>query len=124
MADTSAADPWPELPYAEWSGTCEALHLWTQVVGKVRLAQTPWLNHSWQAPLYVTSRGLTTGPVPHGQRYFDIEFDFVAHVLRLRDDAKDVALPLRSMAVAEFYADVMGRPRQPRNAGLDFSRTQ
>lgn len=73
-----AADPWPELPYAEWSGTCEALHLWAQIIGKVRLAQTPWLNHSWQAPLYVTSRRLTT--VLGAGRYFDIEFDFVANV--------------------------------------------
>jgi hypothetical protein len=101
------ADPWPEIPYAEWSGTCEALHLWTQVVGKVRLAQAPWLNHSWQTPLYVTSRGLTTGPIPHNGRYFDIEFDFVAHVLRLRSDVKDLTLALRPMSVAELYTEVL-----------------
>ena len=108
MTNDKPDDEWPSLPYGEWAGTCEALHLWTQIVGKVRLAQTPWLNHSWQAPLYVTSRGLATGPVPHGRRYFDMEFDFVEHVLRLRSDANAIALPLRPMAVAEFYAQVMG----------------
>jgi len=116
MPNGTADDLWPELPYAEWSGTCEALHLWTQIVGKVRLAQTPWLNHSWQTPLYVTSRGLTTGPIPGNGRYFDIEFDFVAHVLRLRNDTKDLTLTLRPMSVAEFYAqamDALGRLETP-----------
>ncbi|HTO41495.1 MAG TPA: DUF5996 family protein, partial [Rhizomicrobium sp.] len=95
------------LRYADWAGTCDALHLWTQVVGKVRLAQTPWLNHSWQTPLYVTSRGLSTGPIPYQHRYFDIEFDFMTHVLRLRSDTKEIALPLGAISVAEFYAQVM-----------------
>lgn len=107
MIGVSAAEPWPELPYSQWAETCAALHLWTQVVGKVRLAQTPWLNHSWQTPLYVTSRGLTTGPVAFGSRYFDIEFDFVSHLLRLRSDTNEAIIPLRSMSVAEFYKDVM-----------------
>ncbi|HEY4124395.1 MAG TPA: DUF5996 family protein [Rhizomicrobium sp.] len=99
---------WPELRYEDWAETCQALHLWTQIVGKVRLARTPWLNHSWQTPLYVSSRGLTTGPVPHGDRYFDIEFDFVEHVLRLRGDTSAMTLPLQPMSVADFYARVMG----------------
>jgi len=58
-----ATDLWPPLPYSEWRDTCETLHLWTQVVGKVRLAATPWLNHSWHVPLYVTARGLCTSPI-------------------------------------------------------------
>ena len=66
--NTSSADAWPELPYAAWKDTCATLHLWTQIVGKVRLACTPWLNHSWHVPLYVTARGLTTSPIPHGAR--------------------------------------------------------
>ena len=76
--------PWPELPYAAWNDTCETLHRWTQIVGKVRLELTPWLNHSWHVPLYVTARGLTTGPIPAEGRRLEIEFDFIEHVLRLR----------------------------------------
>ena len=68
---------WPELPYAALRPTLETLHLWTQVVGKVRLARTPWLNHSWHATLYVAARGLTTGPIPHDALGFELEFDFV-----------------------------------------------
>ena len=81
-----AADPnrWPELPYAAWADTAATLQLWTQVVGKVRLALTPWLNHSWHVALYVTARGLTTGPMPEGARQFQIDFDFIDHVLWLR----------------------------------------
>jgi hypothetical protein len=108
MIMNSPSALWPELRYAEWADTCDALHLWTQIVGKVRLVQTPWLNHSWQTPLYVTSRGLGTGPIPHQYRYFDIGFDFVTHVLRLRSDTKEIALPLASMSVAAFYDQVIG----------------
>jgi hypothetical protein len=68
-------DRWPELPYAAWQDTSATLHLWTQVVGKIRLAQTPWQNHSWHVALYVTARGLTTSPIPHGARSFQIDFD-------------------------------------------------
>jgi Family of unknown function (DUF5996) len=106
-AVAAIAPTWPELPYAGWSETCEALHRWTQIVGKVRLAQTPWLNHSWQVPLYVTARGLTTGPVPHGTRSFDMEFDFADHVLRLRTDFGITTVTFAAMPVAEFYARVM-----------------
>ncbi len=80
------ADPgrWPELPYAAWADTAATLQLWTQIVGKVRLALTPWLNHSWHVALYVTARGLTTGPMPAGGRTLQIDFDFIDHVLWLR----------------------------------------
>src|ERR1700716_2607935 len=71
---------WPELPYEAWRETCSTLQLWMQIVGKIRLAQTPWLNHSWHVPLYVTAKGLTTSPVTHGPRSFEIQFDFPDHV--------------------------------------------
>jgi hypothetical protein len=74
---------WPDLPYPAWRETCATLHLWTQIVGKIRLSQTPWLNHSWQVPLYVTVRGLTTSPIPYGERAFQIDFDFIDHALRI-----------------------------------------
>src|ERR1700761_9071527 len=76
---------WPELPTAAWKDTRETLHLWTQIVGKVRLALTPWLNHSWHVALYVTARGLTTSPIPYGEGSFQIDFDFIDHVLRVAD---------------------------------------
>jgi len=98
---------WPALPFAEWADTCETLHLMCQIVGKVRLAQTPWLNHSWQTPLYVTARGLTSGLIPHGDRAFDLEFDFVRQVLRVRSDGPAASMALEAMPVADFYAAVM-----------------
>ena len=103
---------WPELPIAEWADTCATLHLWTQVVGKIRLAHAPLVNHWWQVPLYVTSRGLTTSMMPYGARGFQIDFDFIDHalVIRTSDGATDkVALAPRS--VADFHAEVMGRLR-------------
>ena len=75
--------PWPALDYHEWQDTQATLHLWTQIVGKIRLVQTPWVNHSWHVALYVTTRGLTTSPIPYGSRTFEIEFDFVGHQLRI-----------------------------------------
>src|ERR1022692_4993607 len=80
----ASAQRWPELPYAVWKDTCDTLHLWTQVVGKIRLTRTPWLNHSWHVALYVTARGLTTSPIPDGARTFQIDFDFIDHVLWVR----------------------------------------
>ena len=80
MTDSATA-AWPELRYDEWSETCSTLHRWTQVVGKIRLARTPWLNHSWHVPLYVTVKGLTTSAIPYGHRSFDVQFDFHRHVL-------------------------------------------
>jgi hypothetical protein len=103
MPTSTEPDAWPPLPYAEWRETYAALHLWTQIVGKVRLARTPWLNHSWQSPLYVTARGLTTGVIPHGARALALEFDFVDHALRITTDVGMQAFPLEPMSVADFY---------------------
>jgi len=103
----SNAERWPELPYAAWKDTAETLHLWTQVVGKVRLKLTPWLNHSWHLALYVTASGLTTSPIPWQGGSFQIDFDFVDHVLWIRtSDGQFRQLMLRPMMVAEFYADL------------------
>ena len=88
MSQGTQLEAWPDLPYAAWKETCATLHLWTQIVGKVRLALTPWLNHSWHVPLYVTARGLTTSPIPYGQRSFEIEFDFIEHVLDDHDQRR------------------------------------
>jgi len=108
MPPQSDTARWPELPYAAWKDTCETLHLWTQVIGKVRLALTPWLNHSWHVTLQVTARGLGTPPITHQGRSFTIEFDFIDHVLWLRtSDGHFRQLMLKPMTVAEFYADVM-----------------
>jgi hypothetical protein len=99
---------WPELPYAAWRETYATLHLWTQIVGKVRLELTPWLNHSWHVTLYVTARGLGTGPIPLVGRDLAIEFDFIDHVLWLRtSDGHVRQVMLRPVAVAEFYGEVM-----------------
>lgn len=99
---------WPELPYAAWKDTCTTLHLWTQIVGKIRLALVPWLNHSWHATLYVTVRGLGTSPIPYGERHFEIDFDFIDHVLRVRvDDGSKRSVPLEPQSVAEFHAKVV-----------------
>jgi hypothetical protein len=99
---------WPSLPFAAWKDTCATLHLWTQIAGKIRLSKTPWLNHAWHVTLYVWARGLTTGPIPDGARTFQIDFDFIDHVLWVRiSDGHFRQLMLRPMPVAEFYADMM-----------------
>jgi hypothetical protein len=99
---------WPDLPYPAWRETCATLHLWTQIVGKIRLSQTPWLNHSWQVPLYVTVRGLTTSPIPYGERAFQIDLDFIDHALRIEtSDGSRWQMPLHAQSVAEFHAAVM-----------------
>src|SRR4051812_14871768 len=99
---------WPELPFAAWRDSCETLQLWTQIVGKIRLAKTPWLNHSWHVALYVMPRGLTTSPVPDGARTFQIDFDFIDHVLRIAtSDGALEEIALRPVSVARFYAAVM-----------------
>ena len=83
-------DEWPSLPFSEWRDTCATLHMWTQVIGKIRLAQAPLINHWWQVPLYVTSRGLTTSPIPYGARTFQIDFDFIDHRLTITtNDGRD-----------------------------------
>jgi hypothetical protein len=101
---------WPALAYDEWKDTQATLHLWTQIVGKIRLAQTPWVNHSWHVALYVTARGLTTSPIPHGARTFEIEFDFLDHQLRIKtSEGRIETLPLAPRAVADFYAELFAR---------------
>jgi hypothetical protein len=105
-------EPWPDLPLANWADTCATLHLWTQIVGKIRLAHAPLINHWWQVPLYVTSRGLTTSMIPYGSRGFQIDFDFIDHALIIRaSDGAVETVPLGPRSVAEFYAEVMGRLR-------------
>jgi hypothetical protein len=95
---------WPDLPYAGWRETAATLQLWTQIVGKVRLSLTPWLNHGWQVPLYVTARGLGTSPIPAGYDIIEIEFDFISHRLALRSSRSDTReLPLESQTVADFH---------------------
>jgi len=97
--------PWPELPTAAWRDTYATLHLWTQVVGKIRLTKSPWLNHSWHVALYVTPRGLTTSPIPDGARTFQIDFDFIDHVLRIAtSDGAQRQFALAGQSVASFYA--------------------
>jgi hypothetical protein len=101
-------DAWPDLPLAAWQDTFATLHLWTQIVGKIRLVKSPWLNHSWHTTLYVTSRGLTTSPIPDGRRTFELEFDFTAHRLELRSsDGRREEVPLRPQSVAVFHSLVM-----------------
>ena len=108
-AAASQLDPWPDLPLEAWSETYATLHLFTQIVGKVRLAQSPWVNHSWHVTLYVTARGLTTSPIPYGARAFQIEFDFVDHELRvLSSDGATGGFPLQPQSVAAFYARLVG----------------
>ena len=109
----SAGEAWPSLPLGEWQDTYATLHMWTQIVGKVRLAQTPWMNHSWHVTLYVTSRGLTTSPIPFGTRTFQVDFDFVDHRLVIQTSAgtgRSIALEPRS--VASFYEAVMRALRE------------
>jgi hypothetical protein len=97
---------WPELPWKEWEDTAATLHMWTQIVGKTRLALTPLLNHWWNVPLYVSARGLTTSAMPYGEEMLEIEFDFVSHELTFRLSSGTVhAVPLRPQSVASFYAE-------------------
>jgi hypothetical protein len=96
---------WPDLAYPAWRETLATLHLWTQIVGKIRLTLTPWLNHGWQAPLYLTARGLGTSPIPIGSEIFEIEFDFVGHRLTVRTSrGTERSLPLRPQSVADFFS--------------------
>ena len=109
-ATVRRAAEWPKLSLAAWDDTRATLHLWTQVIGKIRLAQAPLINHWWQVPLYVSARGLTTSPIPWDGDYFQIDFDFLDHQLRIetsRGGRERIAL--RPCSVAEFYGEVMGR---------------
>ena len=109
------ATAWPPLPYAAWRDTATTLHLWTQIVGKVRLALTPWVNHSWQVPLYVTARGLGTSPISSQGEIFEMEFDFIAHRLITRTSSgAERSLPLEPQAVSDFYRRVIDLLRELR----------
>jgi hypothetical protein len=109
----NAPSPWPELPLANWSESCETLHRWSQIVGKVRMALTPLVNHWWNVTLYVTSRGLTTSPIPCGARTFDVAFDFLRHRLEIAcSDGQTETLALAPMSVADFYGEFMERLRR------------
>jgi hypothetical protein len=101
------SDFWPELPLEAWNETHATLHMWMQIVGKIRLTQSPWINHSWSVTLYVTSRGLTTSAIPYGNRIFQVDFDFIDHQLLIRSGEGRVgAVPLRPQSVASFYSQV------------------
>src|SRR4029079_16896601 len=104
---------WPQLVLEEWQDTLATLHMWTQIGGKIRLEQTPLVNHWWNVPLYVSARGLTTTAMPYGDRYFEIEFDFIDHKLRIEcSDGALKMLDLRPQSVADFYAEVMAALRE------------
>src|SRR6266404_1922784 len=108
MPADSRDQVWPSLEYADWRDTCTTLHMWTQIVGKIRMTLTPWINHSWHVTLYLTARGLTTSPVPFGTGAFAIRFDFISHELRiLANDGGLRVLELKPQSVANFYAAVM-----------------
>ena len=103
---------WPPLPFPDWESTCDTLHMWTQIVGKTRLALTPVENHWWNVPLYVTTRGLSTSPIPFGDETFEVEFDFIAHKLFIRSSNWDErSLGLFPRSVADFYGDYMASLR-------------
>ena len=112
-AGTQASrDPesWPSIPFEEWKETYATLHRWTQMVGKIRLALAPWVNHSWNVTLYVTSRGLTTSPIPYGSRSFQIDFDFIGHQFWIRtSEGEFVRMALRPVSVAEFHRELFAR---------------
>jgi uncharacterized protein DUF5996 len=106
------ASAWPDLPYEAWRPTCFTLHMWTQIVGKVRLALAPHVNHWWQVPLYVSARGLTTTAIPYKEHNFECEFDFIDHVLIIRkSDGTSRTLKLAPKSVATFHAEFMAALR-------------
>jgi Family of unknown function (DUF5996) len=108
VTEESREQIWPSLDYAAWRETCATLQLWTQIVGKIRLARGPWINHSWGVTLYVTSRGLTTSLIPYGTRAFEIEFDFIRHQLCITtSEGAERAIKLQPESVASFYREVM-----------------
>ncbi len=99
---------WPPLPLDSWKDTYAALHMWTQIVGKIRLSQAPMVNHWWQVPLYVTCSGLTTGNIPHGSKAFSIDFDFITHDLNvINSNGESRSFSLEPMSVADFYGNLM-----------------
>ena len=111
-APTESSQIWPALPLKDWEPTYHNLHMWTQIVGKVRLELTPLTNHWWNVPLYVTARGLTTSPIPYGRDAFEIQFDFIDHKLLIdRCDGLEKSFPLEPKTVAEFYREFMSTLR-------------
>jgi hypothetical protein len=99
---------WPSLRVEDWTPTRETLHMWTQIVGKIRLAHMPLINHWWQVTLYVSPRGLTTGAIPYGTAVFDMEFDFVDHVLAIRhSDGSERSVSLAPKSVSQFYGETL-----------------
>jgi len=112
LAVSDRPESWPPLPLESWSDTRNTLHMWTQVVGKVRLALTPKVNHWWNVPLYVSSRGLTTSPIPYGELVFEVEFDFLDHKLHIRlSNGVVKELLLRPQTVSDFYQEFMSTLR-------------
>jgi Family of unknown function (DUF5996) len=108
MQSKAASSVWPELSYSAWKETYQTLHLWTQIVGKIRLSQAAWLNHSWHVALYVTTRGLTTSAIPYGERAFSIDFDFLDHLLLIEtSDGRRWRMPLQAQPVKDFYAAIL-----------------
>jgi hypothetical protein len=113
LSNAEREDFWPGLPFAEWQATAETLQLWTQIVGKIRLALSPWINHSWHVTLYLTPRGLTTSPIPHRFHTFETDFDFISHELRIvKSDGQRRVLALTAQSVASFYRAVMEAMRE------------
>jgi hypothetical protein len=101
-------DRWPDIPYGPWCGTCSALHLYSQIIGKYRLARTPWVNHSWHATLYPNARGFTTGLVPDGAGGIELSLDLVDHqVVGAATDGRTARFPLEPMSVASFHAHAL-----------------
>src|SRR3954452_20345013 len=113
---------WPDLPLATWRDTCATLQLFTQIVGKIRLVRTPWLNHSWHTALYVSGRGLSTSPIPDGSRSFEIDFDLLDGILRIStSDGAQRQLALTGRSVASFYVATMAALAE---VGIDITIDQ
>ncbi|MEV6904028.1 DUF5996 family protein [Amycolatopsis sp. NPDC051372] len=118
-SELAVADPWPALRVDDWTDTRDTLHMWTQVVGKIRMANTPPVNHWWQVPLYVSARGLTTSSIPNGNQLFDLEFDFVDHRLNIRvSNGAHGQVVLESKPVAVFYRETVAALA---NLGIEVS---
>ncbi len=108
MVTEATTEAWPPLPLAEWQETLDTLHMWLQIIGKVKLELTPFLNEWWNVGLHVTASGLTTGPIPHGPGIFQIDLDFIRHNVVIQTSAGEIkGLPLISRSVANFYAELM-----------------
>jgi hypothetical protein len=118
VSSSSEPDHWPSLPFEGWKDTYATLHMWTQIIGKIRLTRTPWINHSWHTALYVTSCGLTTSPIPYGSRTFQIDLDFNQHRLCIQTtDGGIKTLPLGPRSVADFYYELFAKLAE---LGLDI----